>query len=101
MEVPTSPGMAATRKSLLLVSTLMLVLGVLTPTLSASGKAGGSESPAPPDDLRLVSATRTELKLEWSRSKDEKVEEYEIYTSELRDDVLVDSLTRRSRSART
>ena len=92
MELPTSPGMAATKKSLLLVSILMLVLGVLTPTLSASGKAGGSEPPAPPDDLRLVSATRTELKLEWSRLKDEKVEEYEIYVSELRNDVLVDSL---------
>ncbi len=92
MELPTSPGMAATKKSLLLVSILMLVLGVLTPTLSASGKAGGSEPPASPDDLRLVSATRTELKLEWSRLKDEKVEEYEIYVSELRNDVLVDSL---------
>ncbi len=92
MELPTSPGMAATKKSLLLVSILMLVLGVLTPTLSASGKSGGSEPSAPPDDLRLVSATRTELKLEWSRSKDEKAEEYEIYTTELRGDVLVDSL---------
>ena len=92
MELPTSPGMAATKKSLLLVSILMVVLGVLTPTLSASGKAGGSEPPASPDDLRLVSATRTELKLEWSRLKDEKVEEYEIYVSELRKDVLVDSL---------